>query len=83
MDLSRVAVLRTGSDFDRPYPGQSALDSLFSFESAGGFPPAVENLYRAGLPLVTNISEHWQEWRSGIPSNLNPPSGESHSDKNQ
>ena len=81
IDLLRVAVLRTGSDFERPYQGQSAFDSLFSFESAGGFAPAVENLYRAGLPLVTNISEYWQEWRGGVPSHLNPSSGESHSDR--
>lgn len=80
IDLLRVAVLRTGSDFDRPYPGQSAFDSLSSFESAGGFAPAVENLYRAGLPLITNISEYWQEWRGGVPSHLNPSSGESHSE---
>lgn len=80
IDLLRVAVLRTGSDFERPYPGQSAFDSLFSFESAGGFAPAIENLYRAGLPLITNISEYWQEWRGGVPSHLNPPGGESPSD---
>src|SRR5271156_1261495 len=28
VDIKRVAVLRSGSDFDRPYPGQSVLESL-------------------------------------------------------
>jgi len=78
VDLSRVTVLRAGSDFDRPHQGQSASESLFSFESAGGIAPAVENLYRAGLPLITNISEYWQEWRGGVPGHLNPSSEETH-----
>ena len=70
VDLDHVAVLRAGSDFDRPYEGQSAADSLFSFKTAGGFSPAIENLYRVGLPLVANISEYWQEWRGGVPAHL-------------
>jgi purine nucleoside permease len=80
IDLLRIAVLRTGSDFDRPSPGQSAFDSLLSFESGGGFVPALDNLYRAGLPLVTNVSEYWQEWRVGVPSYLKSSSGERRSD---
>lgn len=82
-DLLRVAVLRTGSDFDRPYQGQSASDALFSFESAGGFVPAVENLYRTGLPLITNIAEHWQRWRDGVPTEFNSSSASTHSDGKQ
>ncbi|BAX60724.1 hypothetical protein BSFP_035850 [Burkholderia stabilis] len=30
-------------------------------------PPATENLYRAGNPLVQDIVTHWGEWRDGVP----------------
>jgi len=70
LDIGRVAVLRSGSDFDRPYKGQSASESLFSFQSAGGFAPAIENVYRAGYPLVTNIVEHWPVWADGVPARI-------------
>lgn len=71
VDLARVAVLRTGSDFDRPYPGQTSAENLLDYADQGGFVPATENLYRAGNPLVQNIVAHWNEWRDGVPSPLN------------
>ncbi|RQS62972.1 purine nucleoside permease [Burkholderia sp. Bp8963] len=67
VDLSRVAVLRTGSDFDRPYQGQTSADNLLNYADQGGFAPATENLYRAGNPLVQDIVTHWGEWRGGVP----------------
>jgi purine nucleoside permease len=70
VDAKRVAVLRAGSDFDQPHEGQSAFESLSSFETAGGVAPAIENLYRTGLPLITNINENWQKWRDGVPDRL-------------
>lgn len=67
VDLNRVAAVRTGSDFDRPYEGQSASDNLLNYAAQGGFAPAIENLYRAGNPLVQDIATHWGEWRDGVP----------------
>jgi purine nucleoside permease len=67
VDLKRVAAVRTGSDFDRPYEGQSASDNLLNYAAQGGFAPAIENLYRAGNPLVQDIVTHWSEWRTGVP----------------
>ncbi|TDV11754.1 purine-nucleoside phosphorylase [Paraburkholderia caballeronis] len=67
VDLARVAVLRTGSDFDRPYRGQPAADNLLHYADQGGFAPAVENLYRAGDPLVRDVVAHWSEWQAGVP----------------
>ncbi len=67
VDLSRVAVLRSGSDFDRPYAGETSADNLLGYQAQGGFAPAVENLYRAGNPLVQRIVSHWGEWRDGVP----------------
>ncbi|GAB6851039.1 purine-nucleoside phosphorylase [Paraburkholderia kururiensis] len=67
VDLNRVAVLRAGSDFDRPYAGQSSADNLLNYAAQGGFSIAIENLYRAGNPLVQDIATHWAEWREGVP----------------
>ncbi|KQR76707.1 purine nucleoside permease [Burkholderia sp. Leaf177] len=67
VDLNRVAAVRAGSDFDRPYEGQSASDNLLNYAAQGGFSPAIENLYRAGNPLVQDIATHWSEWREGVP----------------
>lgn len=65
MDLSRVAVLRTASNFDRPHPGQTAFDSLSG--NSGGFGPAIANLFLAGGPFVSDVVKHWEHWRHGVP----------------
>lgn len=67
VDLNRVAVLRAGSDFDRPYAGQSSADNLLNYASQGGFTIAIDNLYLTGNPLVQDIVTHWGEWRDGVP----------------
>jgi purine nucleoside permease len=67
VDLNRVAAVRAGSDFDRPYDGQSASDNLLNYAAQGGFAPAIDNLYQAGNPLVQEIATHWAEWRDGVP----------------
>jgi purine nucleoside permease len=66
LDIKRVAVLRTASNFDRPYPGQAAYDSLVTAIS-GGFVPSTQNLYNAGGPLVADIVAHWDQWKVGVP----------------
>jgi len=69
----RVAVLRTGSDFDRPYPGQAVLASLraqLALADAGRV--AADNLVPAGLPLVRAIAGHWAQWQTGVPANPTP-----------
>jgi purine nucleoside permease len=65
LDLHRVAVLRTGANFDRPHPGQTAQESLNA--SSGGFPISTANLYRAAWPLVADIVTHWSQWCEGVP----------------
>ncbi|WP_109482991.1 purine nucleoside permease [Paraburkholderia sp. C35] len=67
VDLNRVAVLRAGSDFDRPYDGQTSADNLLNYADQGGFTIALQNLYLAGNPLVQDIVSHWGEWRNGVP----------------
>ena len=65
LDLHRVAVLRTGANFDRPHPGQTAQESLNA--SSGGFPISTANLVHAAWPLVADIVAHWPQWREGVP----------------
>lgn len=67
VDLNRVAVLRAGSDFDRPYSGQTSVDNLLNYAAQGGFTIAVDNLFIAGNPLVQQIVTHWSQWRDGVP----------------
>lgn len=67
VDLNRVAVLRAGSDFDRPYAGQTSADNLLNYAAQGGFTIAIDNLFRAGNPLVQQIVTHWSQWREGVP----------------
>lgn len=68
VDLSRVAVLRAGSDFDRPYAGQTSADNLLDYAEQGGFTVALQNLYLAGNPVVRDIVTHWSAWRNGPPT---------------
>ena len=70
VNLKRLAVLRTGSNFDRPHPGQSAHASLLASTTgaSGGFMPATQNLYKVGGVLVNDIVQHWPQWREGVPA---------------
>ena len=68
LDLKRIAVMRSGSDFDRPYPHQSVLESMLAQRA---LPSAVRvsavNLVHAGMPLVEAIVQHWDLWQLGVP----------------
>ena len=69
VDMRRVAVVRSGSDFDRPYPRQSALDSLRAQRAlSGALRIATNNLVHAGMPLVESIVQHWSAWQNGPPN---------------
>jgi purine nucleoside permease len=66
VDFSRIIIMRTASDMDRPYPGQAATSNLF-WENQGAFPPAVRNIYLAGVKVVEGILGEWEEtFKSGV-----------------
>jgi purine nucleoside permease len=68
VDLQRVADLRSGADFDRPYPGQTAVATLLDQRRLGDSATvAAGNLVRAGMPLVNTIVAHWDQWQHGAP----------------
>lgn len=66
VDFSRIIVMRTASDFDRPYPGEAATTNLFYAEQ-GAFNPARENIYLAGIHVVEGILTEWNStFRKGV-----------------
>ena len=69
VDLDRVLVLRTASNFDVPKRGQSAADSLAGTKLAhySAFLPALDSAYRVGHVVVDDIVTHWTERRDRIP----------------
>jgi purine nucleoside permease len=60
VDFSRIIIMRTASDMDRPYPGQAATANLW-WENQGAFIPAVGNIYLAGVKVVEGILNGWDE----------------------
>ena len=66
VDFSRIIVLRTASDFDRPYKGEADTVNLFYAEQ-GGFDPAIANIYLAGIKVVEGILTQWEStFKKGI-----------------
>lgn len=69
VDLQRVMVLRTVSNYDRQPPGISAVDDLNTLVtgSYSAFMPAVEAAETVGDKVVRYIVDHWQECQGVIP----------------
>ena len=58
VDYSRIIVMRTISDFDRPYAGESAFYNL-RLATTGGFEISIQNIYLAGIKVVEGILTNW------------------------
>lgn len=69
VDLKRVLVLRTVSNYDREAPGSTPAESLKNM--AGGkyaaYMPSLEAAERVGDKVVRDIVEHWAERESNTP----------------
>ena len=59
VDFGRIIIMRTASDFDRPWPGHSASENLFDSSVQGAFAPAIQNIYLAGIKVVEGILDGW------------------------
>ena len=70
VDLRRVLVLRTVSNYDQPAPGTSAAESLKQMTGGrySAYLEALEAAERVGDKVVRDIVEHWGQRRSTIPS---------------
>ncbi|KAF2439217.1 purine nucleoside permease [Karstenula rhodostoma CBS 690.94] len=60
VDFSRIIIMRTASDMDRPYPGEAATTNMW-WSNQGGYPPALRNLYLAGVKIIEGIVGGWNE----------------------
>ncbi len=58
LDFSRIMVMRTAADFDRPPPGETAYHHLIA-SAAGAFPPSLMNIYLAGIKVVMGVVQQW------------------------
>ena len=70
VDLNRVMVLRTASDFDQPAPGETAAASL-ARNAAGkyaGYLGAVDAAWRVGRVVVEELVHHWDRYRDTAPA---------------
>jgi purine nucleoside permease len=72
VDLQRVLVLRTVSNYDREPPGMTAADSLKEMVSGNytAYMPALEAAQSVGGKVVRDIVEHWADRESHIPYSL-------------
>jgi purine nucleoside permease len=70
VDLQRVMVLRTVSNYDREPPGTSAADSLQEMVSGNysAYLPSLEAAQIVGDKVVRDIVEHWAERETTIPN---------------
>jgi purine nucleoside permease len=69
VDLQRVLVLRTVSNYDREPPGTEAAESLKSlvFGNYSAYLPALEAAQIVGDKVVRDIVDHWGERVGAIP----------------
>jgi purine nucleoside permease len=69
VDVNRVMVLRTASDFDQQPAGMTAAESLSSLKIGKyvAYVPALEAAYRVGSKVVDEIAGNWQKYRDVVP----------------
>jgi purine nucleoside permease len=69
VDLQRVLVLRTVSNYDREPPGTAAAESLkgMVFGNYSAYLPALEAAEIVGDRVVRDIVQHWSERAAVIP----------------
>jgi len=70
VDLRRVLVLRTASNYDVPEKGQTAAESLASTKIGhySAYLPALDTAYRVGHVVVDDVVAHWAEAREHLPA---------------
>ncbi len=71
VDLARVLVLRTASNYDMPPPGETAAELLASEGKETGFSAyraSLDSAYAVGGKVVLELATHWNQYRDRIPS---------------
>jgi purine nucleoside permease len=70
IDINRVLVLRTVSNYDRQAPGLTAAESLQQMNSGryAAYMEALETAERVGDKVVRDIVSNWSEREQTVPS---------------
>lgn len=66
VDMDRVAILRTASNFAQEPPGMTPTESLHA--DSGGYLPSLKNAHRVGSRLAHAIIDNWDAWKNGVPA---------------
>jgi purine nucleoside permease len=69
VDLNRVLILRTASNFDQQAAGMTAAESLFGTKVTKyvAYMTALDTAYRVGHVVVDNLADNWSQTREHIP----------------
>ena len=69
VDLNRVMILRTISNYDQPPAGLTAAESLAAnaVHTYSAYMPALEAAYRVGNAVVSEIVTHWERYQEQTP----------------
>jgi purine nucleoside permease len=73
VDASRILVLRTVSNYDRQPQGLTAAESLAK-QRVGAYAaylPALENAYKVGHAVVSELIANWSKYKQAIPGGKN------------
>jgi purine nucleoside permease len=70
VDINRVMVLRTVSNYDRQPQGLSAAESLAKqrIGAYAAYLPALEAAYRVGHTVVNELISRWEKYEATVPS---------------
>ena len=70
IDLNRVLVLRTASNFDLPPPGVTAAENLARTELGkySAYLPSLEAAWRVGNAVVEQLVRNWNKYREITPA---------------
>jgi purine nucleoside permease len=71
VDLNRVLVLRTASNFDLPPKGMTAAENLARLKLGKGYTaylPALEAAWRVGNAVVDELVHNWPRYRDSVPA---------------
>ena len=69
VDLRRVLVLRTASNYDQQRPGVSAAESIAETKIGqyGAYLPALDSAWRVGHAVVEELTKHWERFEDHPP----------------
>jgi purine nucleoside permease len=69
VDINRVLVLRTASNYDQQRAGLTATESLAETKITkyGAYMPSLDSAYRVGHLVVDSLVANWSQTRDHLP----------------